>query len=721
MNSTNIRYVKQDDPIENDFFRSHTDSKLPDNGIDDETTDIGRAGSIQIGGLRTSSIPLATGPSVADASLNLGTGGSSQGQLMRNGSPIDYFFGGCRLADNPTTLNTVYIASLTDSSSPAVLACNHRISISYGGSGHSVAKNYIMSWQYNQYPTGVVVQPITDTGQLGTGSTASNFELIAKVGTTKVDYYVRRTFGTDQSGGNRIPMSIHIESHTDYAETLNIPCETITDNAVYPLVTAVPLPATYDFFRTIAGSLLPDGTADTAEDIRRIGDIGIGGTITETIPTIANAPTQSVLNLSNTLANLGQFIRGASPLNYYLQRALPTVVNNTIEIGRMTASSGSFSHLIGIAVSDGGFATAKTFVMAWNYSQGNFVVTPTADGGPYGTNDYELIAKNGAGFVDYLLRRKSGATGGTAQVTICSLTGSDEVFQEKSATGTDATVYNESKPVADFWRSGAGAITLPNGTTDLTESIRRNGLVGLNIDPVQTLDVNGGGYFGTIVSLAIRNASLVAGILNAAGTASIGPAAAAGQAVLNMFVEGVAGTAFNNAAQFRIGRLTTGLAANTILETWLSVGNINTANTKSVGFHALANTGGARLLINSASPGVAGAKVIGVNATGDIVAIDGAPVAQFGTAFTKQWNGSVTGTASSVVFNISAAAFTTIGNIQATAFLTGATAANAPHCTISAQSLTSITVLVTESASGVGESLVNSTISKTVYLTCKGN
>ena len=382
----------------------------------------------------------------------------------------------------------------------------------------------------------------------------------------------------------------------------------------------VELPAGNDFFRTIAGTLLPDGTTDTDEDIRRIRDIGLGGVITETIPTIVGAPTQANFHLSNNVANLGQILRGASPVNYYLQRTLPNVVNNTIEIGRMTAGSGSFSHIIGIAVSDGGFATAKTFVMAWNYSQGNFVVTPTADGGAYGVNDYELIAKNGAGFVDYLLRRKSGATAGVAQITICSLTGSDEVFQEKSATGTDATVYNESNPTADFWRSGAGATTLPNGTTDLTEDIRRNGMVGLNIDPVQTLDVNGGGYFGTIVSLAIRNASLVAGILNAAGTASMGPAATAGQAVLNMFVEGVAGAAFNNVAQFRIGRLTTGVGANTILETWLSVGNTNSTNTQSVGFHALANTGGLRLIINSTSANQTGG-AIGVNATGDVVKI----------------------------------------------------------------------------------------------------
>jgi hypothetical protein len=42
----------------------------------------------------------------------------------------------------------------------------------------------------------------------------------------------------------------------------------------------------------------------------------------------------------------------------------------------------------------------------------------------------------------------------------------------------------------DFWRSGAGATTPPDGAVDLTEAIRRNGAVGLNADPSTTLHIN---------------------------------------------------------------------------------------------------------------------------------------------------------------------------------------------------------------------------------------
>lgn len=43
----------------------------------------------------------------------------------------------------------------------------------------------------------------------------------------------------------------------------------------------------------------------------------------------------------------------------------------------------------------------------------------------------------------------------------------------------------------DFWRSGIGATTLPDGVNDTVENISRNGSIGLNTDAVSTLDVNG--------------------------------------------------------------------------------------------------------------------------------------------------------------------------------------------------------------------------------------
>ena len=58
--------------------------------------------------------------------------------------------------------------------------------------------------------------------------------------------------------------------------------------------------------------------------------------------------------------------------------------------------------------------------------------------------------------------------------------------------GFNGTVWTPIvTPLNDFWRSGVGGVTLPNGALDLTENIRRNGFVGLNVDPASTMDVNG--------------------------------------------------------------------------------------------------------------------------------------------------------------------------------------------------------------------------------------
>lgn len=78
----------------------------------------------------------------------------------------------------------------------------------------------------------------------------------------------------------------------------------------------------------------------------------------------------------------------------------------------------------------------------------------------------------------------------------------------------NGTTWNPvTTTINDFWRSGAGATTLPDGTTDLTEAIRRNGLVGLNADALSTFDDNG--------SFALAITNVAAGNYTAATTDSV--------------------------------------------------------------------------------------------------------------------------------------------------------------------------------------------------------
>jgi hypothetical protein len=63
-------------------------------------------------------------------------------------------------------------------------------------------------------------------------------------------------------------------------------------------------------------------------------------------------------------------------------------------------------------------------------------------------------------------------------------------FGEFETLGNTWQSQAASSAAADFWRSAAGATTSPDGTTDITENIRRNGNVGLNVDPTTTLEVD---------------------------------------------------------------------------------------------------------------------------------------------------------------------------------------------------------------------------------------
>jgi hypothetical protein len=79
------------------------------------------------------------------------------------------------------------------------------------------------------------------------------------------------------------------------------------------------------------------------------------------------------------------------------------------------------------------------------------------------------------------------ATAPAVNTNVLSLNGSGALVSTVNGVASAAVAV----PSQSFWRSGAGATTLPNGTNDVTETIRRNGSVGINVDAVSTLDVAG--------------------------------------------------------------------------------------------------------------------------------------------------------------------------------------------------------------------------------------
>jgi hypothetical protein len=108
-----------------------------------------------------------------------------------------------------------------------------------------------------------------------------------------------------------------------------------------------------DFWRNNGN--LPDEITDTTDAIRRLGNVSVGGdALTDASPTV-NTPSanNNYVQLDDSAINRGQFMFGNSPLSYYLTRAVPTVVNNFIDIGSINLNSGAHSLRISIVVSDG--------------------------------------------------------------------------------------------------------------------------------------------------------------------------------------------------------------------------------------------------------------------------------------------------------------------------------------------------------------------------------
>lgn len=239
-----------------------------------------------------------------------------------------------------------------------------------------------------------------------------------------------------------------------------------------------------DFWSTVANTK-PDGTNDLTESIRRLGHVGIGGTlITDVAPNVTNpSATNNYLQLSNSSTNRGQLMYGNNPLIYYMERVVPVTANGYIEIGNLTLTAQASSIIMGVNVSATAFATAKIYMFSlnWNATAGVWkVLKPTTDGGTYVGQDFEILVNVNNNTLSLRLRRVSGVVVGTAKIYLMAFNDPSTILTESTSTGTDATIYatiGGASASGDFWRDLTN--TLPDGTTDTTDSIRRLGNVGI--------------------------------------------------------------------------------------------------------------------------------------------------------------------------------------------------------------------------------------------------
>lgn len=198
----------------------------------------------------------------------------------------------------------------------------------------------------------------------------------------------------------------------------------------------IPSAANNDFFRSGAtASTLPDGVTDTTDGIVHNGNIGIGVTTP-----FANATTlAAALDISGAIVD--RVVSVVAPVGGGALGTAAATVDGTSELSFTGTNNQSYT------IPSPTNTTAGRILKVFMNSANTGV---TVNGIPIVQNQVTDWVWNGTSWMPQVNAQQF-----------------------------------------DFWRSGAGGTTLPDGTTDTTENIRRNGNVGLNVDPTATLDFDG--------------------------------------------------------------------------------------------------------------------------------------------------------------------------------------------------------------------------------------
>lgn len=260
----------------------------------------------------------------------------------------------------------------------------------------------------------------------------------------------------------------------------------------------------YDFWResgTTDGTL-PNGTNDTTKQIQRLGATVIGGANFSTLVTGVVTPVQSNIYFSlSSAVPRGQILFGDSPLSYFLQRTMPTIVNNYVDLFSLALTSGAHNLRLNVNVITSttmSISKSYTLTISANQTSGAWrVLMPESDSGQFNSQNFEVLVNVSTSTVSFRIRRTAGSVSGTIRIRLESLGSPSVIMTEVSTTGTDANVYDNFQTISvarDFFRSNGGS-TEPDGINDTTENIARIGNVKIgDSDPSTTaaaLDVTG--------------------------------------------------------------------------------------------------------------------------------------------------------------------------------------------------------------------------------------
>ena len=132
-------------------------------------------------------------------------------------------------------------------------------------------------------------------------------------------------------------------------------------------------------------------------------------------------------------------IRSTNQRSRAFTRTIPTVVNDEVDLGTFTLSSGSGSFWISIVVPSTNFSLTKQYALPINFGQtgGSWLIAlPLVNTGTYAGNDYDLDVNIATNQLSLRIRRTQGNTAGVAYVVIKQEGVAGNAFVPSTATSS---------------------------------------------------------------------------------------------------------------------------------------------------------------------------------------------------------------------------------------------------------------------------------------------
>jgi hypothetical protein len=343
-------------------------------------------------------------------------------------------------------------------------AHNFRLYITNSASGFSVSKSYIISCSWDQ--TANVWKSLSPISNSGAYS-GNDFDVDINVFGQTAALRLRRTSGTTAGISQ-----IRIENTGSIADVF-------TNTTLTGTAAVVPNFTINGIFWNSLGNV---GTNATSNFIGTIDNVDFVTRTNNIERTRVNATGINIVGSSNV--SNGSFYGGlSSPISQEIIKAIPTTINDFIEIGNFNIVNGAHNFRISVTSSISSSSEAKSYVIATKYDQTAGLwqqLVPITNTGSYAGNDFELDIRVLQNQTFLRLRKTLGATGGNAQIRIENTGSTTDVFNNTILTGstTAPTVLFQTNPTG----TGNSWTTLGNSSTvDGTNFIGTTDAIPFNI------------------------------------------------------------------------------------------------------------------------------------------------------------------------------------------------------------------------------------------------